>query len=124
MAADTSITTLTTDVTATISLSVDKGDIYFGAVVLGTDSGEQAVVITNNGTVPILVTLATSGTLYNNCLWVSPGGSFVRANAFTSSKILAGSTLTIYLKVHPDDMSYVSVPSNPGSVTFIATYTP
>jgi hypothetical protein len=130
--AESASTSLSTDVVATVGLSVTPTDFFFGVVTVGTDSGVTTFTVTNTGTVPITVTasIPTDPTgFYTNCLLLAPsGGIYSKVSAFnywdySSVAIPIGGSITIYAKVHPDSMGYVAT-GILGSLLFTATPAP
>lgn len=114
---------ITTIIEPSISFTVTAGDpegtINFGNVMIGTDSGERNITITNTGALPIKITTLVSAGFYADCLSLqTPTLAYVKANVWQYTPIAPGASLTIKAKVHPT-AAYATA-SVTGNITFLA----
>jgi hypothetical protein len=114
---------ITTIIEPSISFTVTAGDpegtINFGNVMIGTDSGERNITITNTGALPIKITTLVSAGFYADCLSLqTPTLTYVKANVWQYTPIAPGASLTIKAKVHPT-AAYATA-SVVGNITFLA----
>ena len=117
-------TTVITEPTATIGLTISPVSLNFGSVSIGSCSTpDLAITLNNTGNVPINVTAIPTAGFYTACLQLKPSiaGTYTSASGWVSPVIAGSSSLVIYAKVCPTSAySGTAV----GRVDFLASFAP
>ena len=115
---DVTTTVTITEPQARIGLSISPLELAFGSVDIGSCSALVPVTLTNEGNVPIKVTITTSAGFNANCLKLSDD---TLINGWISPTIPVGDFLVVNIKACPTIAYNGTIP---GSISFDASFSP
>jgi hypothetical protein len=120
---DVGLTVTVEEPTADLSFIVDKSNLNFGSVVIGQCSTSQIITITNDGNVPITVTVTPSAGFYTTSLKLGGVGTetLVPTGGWVTTTIAEDGSYSFSAIVCP--LAGLSG-TQTGTLTFMAEYAP
>jgi hypothetical protein len=122
-----SVGLITTIIEPIVGISVTPETINFGNVMIGHDSSEFDIFITNTGNIPAKITTLVSAGFYTDCLWLKYPGGWVLAKDWSYTPLANGDPppgvpITVKAVVHPT-AAYATATLS-GTITFLAEMAP